>query len=213
MLVTTTAYFPPISHFSLAISHGSWLWEAHENYQKGGWRNRCQIAGPNKVELLSIPLVKGKHQSTPIQDVEISYTSDWVRLHKRSISAAYGRSPYFEHYSPLIFDILDKRLKSLWTLNLELHKKLLNILVISKLFDLTYKYHHRYMAPTLDLRKKSSFVDVHDLPYPQVFEDRHGFLPDLSILDLLFCLGPSGSIHLRQQAGKSASAEGQGHKT
>ncbi|MEL6391995.1 MAG: WbqC family protein [Bacteroidota bacterium] len=198
MLITTTAYFPPLSHYMLAIRQHGWKWEAHENYQKGGWRNRCQIAGPNKVELLSIPLVKGKHQSTPIRDVQISYTNDWVRLHKRSISAAYGRSPYFEHYAPMVFEVLDKRHHSLWELNMELHKKILNIFITSYLFDFTDKYTHQYPETVLDLRRKSAHTDIHHSPYPQVFEDRHGFLSDLSILDLLFCLGPSGSIHLRK---------------
>ncbi|MFT6000059.1 MAG: hypothetical protein ACI81P_002519, partial [Neolewinella sp.] len=72
-LLTSTAYFPPAHWFVTAGQCGAWYTEAHENYQKGGWRNRCQIAGPNGVQLLSIPLEKGKHQKKPIQEVRISH--------------------------------------------------------------------------------------------------------------------------------------------
>ncbi|MEM6395153.1 MAG: WbqC family protein [Bacteroidota bacterium] len=198
MLVTPTAYFAPVSHFALAIQQGCWQWEAHENYQKGGLRNRCHISGPNQVELLSIPLVKGKHQSTPIQEVKISYVTDWVRLHKRSIAAAYGRSPYFDHYSQALFGILEKRPEKLWSLNNELHQEILKVFVISDLFTTTDKYNFRFLETVIDLRKKSKSVPIQLEHYPQVFEDRHGFLSDLSILDLLFCLGPGGGVYLRK---------------
>lgn len=188
---TPTAYFPPAHWFSAAIKAGDWKLEAHENFQKGGVRSRCYIAGPNGVQTLSIPLEKGKHQAKPIQEVKISYQRDWWREHEQSIRTAYGRAPYFEFYAEDMFHVGRQQPASLWELNHSLIETILKLL--------------QHPVP---LSTSSTFIrpgtagaiwpkDVApSLPsYPQVFTDRYGFLPKLSILDALFCLGPQVVVH------------------
>lgn len=185
-LLTTTSYCPPANWFLGARNCGEWRVEAHENFQKGGWRNRCLIAGPNGVQRLTVPLEKGKHQRKPIQEVLISYQNDWWREHQQAIKTAYGRSPYFEFYASDILDILDQKPSTLWELNQRLTDRICQLL-------------HWPVGPALTddfvPSGNNQFTRAKDLPdslapYPQVFTDRHGFLPGLSILDALFCLGP-----------------------
>lgn len=185
-LLTSTAYFPPAHWFTLAGQCGGWYTEAHENYQKGGWRNRCRIAGPNGVQLLSVPLEKGKHQKKPIQEVRISYRQEWWREHEQAIRTAYGRSPYFEYYAEDLFAVARSQPATLWALNQGLTETVLRLL--------------HWDIPRLETEAfvSAGSPDFHRLPqpaaslnpYPQVFTDRHGFLPGLSVLDGLFCLGP-----------------------
>lgn len=185
-LLTSTAYFPPAHWFVLAGECGEWHTEAHENYQKGGWRNRCRIAGPNGVQLLSVPLEKGKHQKKPIQEVRISYQNDWWREQEQAIKTAYGRSPFFEYYSEDLFAVARSRPATLWALNQELTEVVLRLLnwEVSRLETDTF-----ILGETADFYRVTP-SEAGLKPYPQVFTDRHGFLPGLSVLDALFCLGP-----------------------
>jgi hypothetical protein len=185
-LLTSTAYLPPAHWLTGALSAGEWRVEAHENYQKGGWRNRCLIAGPNGVQILSIPLEKGKHQKKPIREVLISYRDDWWREHEQSIRTAYGRSPYYEYYAEELFAVARARPATLWELNQHLLVKVTELLrwPVSP-------------TPTVDFvaPQAAGYLRAEDLPaglpdYPQVFTDRHGYLSGLSVLDALFCLGP-----------------------
>lgn len=185
-LLTSTAYFPPAHWFVLAGECGAWYTEAHENYQKGGWRNRCRIAGPNGVQLLSVPLEKGKHQQKPIQEVRIAYRNEWWREHEQAIRTAYGRSPYFEYYAEELFAVARSRPATLWALNQELTTAVLRLL--------RWDVPRRETATFISRDTPGFYRVTHQtaglLPYPQVFTDRHGFLPGLSVLDALFCLGP-----------------------
>jgi hypothetical protein len=185
-LLTSTAYFPPAHWFIGARDAGAWEVEGHENYQKGGWRNRCQIAGPNGIQLLSVPLEKGKHQRKPITEVRISYRNDWWREHEQSIRTAYGRSPYYEYYAEEIFAIPRAQPETLWELNQALTATVTRLLQWPVLPSVTEGF--IYPSSTSYLRP----VDIPDAlaAYPQVFTDRFGYLGGLSVLDVLFCLGP-----------------------
>jgi len=191
-------YWPPVSWLTLA-RHSDVLWlEACENFQKGSYRNRCHIAGPNGVQRLSVPLQKGKHQQTSIRDVRIAYDEPWQRNHWRSIRTGYGNAPFFEHYADAIAPFFENKHDFLFDLNLE---------IVHFLFKkLQWKGHLRltevYQKPgqvsdpaILDARNRIIPDNptppqwVQSEPYPQVFTERHGFLPDLSALDMLFCFG------------------------
>ncbi len=185
-LLTSTSYCPPATWLLAARNTGSWEVEAHENFQKGGWRNRCQIAGPNGLQLLTVPLEKGKHQKKPIQEVRISYRNDWGREHEQAIKTAYGRSPFYEFYAEELFAVLHQKPVTLWQLNQELTKTICTLLQWPVRPSLTKDFilpgNHDYLRP--------AELPAGLLPYQQVFTDRHGFLPGLSVLDGLFCLGP-----------------------
>ncbi len=182
MLSTPTAYFPPLAWFLAAIRQGGWQWEACENYQKGGWRNRCRIAGANGPLLLSIPLEKGKHQQLPIRDVRISYRDDWPRQHAQAIRSAYGRAPYFEHYGPPLLELLEQRREFLWDYNVALTQRVIQLTGLR----VTLSQTPEFLGGDAGARKVTRDVPV----YRQIFEERHGFLGGLSVMDGLFCLGP-----------------------
>ncbi|MEL7160338.1 MAG: WbqC family protein [Bacteroidota bacterium] len=184
-LIMPTAYFPPAEWIRTGAAAGAWSVEARENYQKGGWRNRCRIAGPNGPQTLSVPLEKGKHQRKPIREVRISYRRDWWREHEQAIRSAYGRAPYFEFYAEAIFTVGRRRPETLWELNESLLRVILEELGVTS-----------FPVPTIDFVPPggAEYRWAKDLPplpaYPQVFTDRFGYQPGLSVLDGLFCLGP-----------------------
>jgi hypothetical protein len=120
MTLLYSAYFPPLSWFSILWQQDHIIIEAAENYQKGSFRNRCHIAGPNGMQRLSVPLEKGKHQKTPIREVRISYTEPWQRLHWRAIKTAYGNAPFFEHYETELAVFFEKKYPFLFDLNQEI---------------------------------------------------------------------------------------------
>jgi len=195
-------YWPPVSWMALATASNGVQIEACEHYQKGSYRNRCHIAGPNGLQRLSIPLLKGKHQQTPVREVRIANDQPWQRAHWRSIRTAYGNAPFFEHYADEVSPFFEKNFVYLFDLNLEIIHFLLKKAAWTGQLMLTEQFEKPGRAtlagPTLDVRGSISPHSAPEktlfdpLPYPQVFLERHGFLPDLSALDLLFCLGKQG---------------------
>jgi hypothetical protein len=181
MTTLHTAYFPPISWFSRLWSQAAVALEACENYQKGSVRNRCHIAGPNGEQMLSVPLVKGKHQRTPIREVRIAYDEPWQRQHWRSIRTAYGNAPFFEHYADGLAPFFERRYPFLFDLNLEVVQFFIQKTGWRGEVLFSEKYAPQLLG-SWELPRSST-------RYPQVFEEKHGFLPDLSMLDLLLCCG------------------------
>ena len=197
-------YWPPVSWLTIA-RHSDVLWlEACEHYQKGSYRNRCHIAGPNSLQRLSIPLEKGKHQQSPIRDVRISYRESWQQQHWRSITAAYGNAPFFEHLEAPLVKLYEKPFAFLFDFNVEILQFVLNWLDVSPEIKQTTQYLEQAQAPLTDWRnqitpKAATLPDwFQPKAYPQVFLERHGFLPDLSALDLLFCCGKQSGWILQQ---------------
>lgn len=200
-LITSTAFLPPVSWYLAALSQGGWQIEAHENFQKGGYRNRCKVATANGDKWLSIPLEKGKHQATPIQEVVISYVTDWPRQHEQTIRSAYGRAPYFEFYADAVFALLHAKPVLLWSLNLSLLELLNTFLQLPIVPEPTQEFIPPGLnEQAMDIRNNRAQLPLPTPPYPQLFADRHGFQADLSILDLLFCLGPEAGSYLRTNA-------------
>ncbi len=218
-LLTSTAFFPPISWCIQAVRCGQWRVEAQEHYQKGGFRNRCLIATANGPLYLSIPLEKGKHQSTPVRAVRMSQESNWRSAFQQSIQSAYGRSPFYEFYAPEIFALLasetllfsetllqrepkpasslpDSQL--LWDFNWQILQFLQQALQLPIDLSSTQTYQKESAEGVLDLRDKKATAPPPTLPYPQLFTDRFGFNPNVSILDLLFCMGPEANSYLRR---------------
>lgn len=187
LLTTSTAYYPPTAWVLAAIRQQSWEWEAHENYQKGHWRNRCRIAGANGPLLLSVPLEGGKHRQQPIREVRISHHTDWQRQHAQAIRSAYGRAPYYEHYGEALLETAARPSRFLFDYNLQLTRRILDLLGAPVALGTT---------PSFRGADAGAGPSVNAVPaYRQVFEDRHGYLPGLSVLDALFCLGPE-LLHL-----------------
>lgn len=206
MALLPSSYLPPVSWCAAAWNSKRIFLEACENYQKGSLRNRCHIAGPNGVQRLSIPLLKGKHQQTPLREVRIAYDERWQRQHWRTIKTAYSNAPFFEHYAGDLAPFYERRYAFLFDYNLDLltfilQKKLdwQGRVILTQAWLPTEKW-----GPVADLREAFSGKPgerpewFRPLRYPQVFEERGGFLPNLSVLDLLFCCGKMGGEVLRK---------------
>lgn len=205
-----TAYLPPVQYMShLAVSAEVYL-EGGETFQKGGFRRRCELAGANGPLLLSIPLEKGKHNQLPIREVRIANRSDWGREHWQTIRSAYGRAPFFDFYAGELEALVRSRPTHLWDHNLACLQWLIGQLGLDTELRTTESYAADPGPQRLDLRnrinRRASIKEgdpwFEPQPYAQLFRERHGFLPNLSILDLLFCTGPQAAWHLQSSIRK-----------
>ncbi|RLD45018.1 MAG: hypothetical protein DRI86_06205 [Bacteroidetes bacterium] len=200
MLLLSTAYFPPISYISQIAKAESVLIEAHENFQKQSYRNRCYIAGPNNKQILSITVVRKNGNHTPIDKITFSDQYDWKKNHWNSIITAYNSSSFLLYYKDEIKECFFENYNSLLEMNTALLKLVLELMQINTPIEFTKSFELGY-ANTVDFRdtihpKKSSLIKDIQKPYFQVFEDRYGFLYDLSVLDLLFNMGPEAVGYL-----------------
>ena len=181
--------------------------EACENYQKQSYRNRCHFYAGNGLQTLSFPIihVDGTHNNIPVREVRVDYSVDWVTRHERAIVSAYRTSAYFDYYCDELFSILDSRPETLFGLNTRI-----------------IEFFIRKTGLAVDLRETSDFVPygsslygddfrekIHpkrrntiladlqlEKPYFQVFSGKYGFIPNLSIMDLLFNEGPDSISYL-----------------
>jgi len=175
--------------------------ERHENYQKRSYRNRSHIIGSHGVERLSIPLQSGKHEQQPITEVRISYDRPWFASHWNTIKSAYGRAPYFEHYGDGLKQILYARHTYLFQLNVDILNWITSSIGLKK-NEFSFMY-ERIALDSIDLRNfihfKTNSLDVNfrAMPYFQVFDDRQKFEANLSVIDVLFALGPETKEYLR----------------
>ncbi len=193
-------YLPPVSYFSALIAHESdFLIEKHEHFPKQTNRNRAKISSPNGSLDLYIPVVKGAKFHTVIKDVKISYDFKWQRLHWLSLESCYRNSAYFEYYEDEFSIFYTKKYNYLFDYNLEIFQWLLKQLKKNVTVEFTSEYINDVKFG-LDYRDKLQFKSSGDIslykPYFQVFEDRNGFLPNLSIVDLLFSQGPKAKAFL-----------------
>ena len=196
-------YLPCIQYMSKLVSFPEVCIERQENYQKGSFRNRCTIAYPNGPLTLSIPLKKGKNEQLSITKTAIANGQPWQKKHWAAIRSAYGKSPFFEHYADDLEVIFKTKFDFLFDFNLVLLEKIMDLLQISTKLSFTASYDISVQS-SLDLREKIN-PKAHKLSpdpafnpkrYPQVFEEKTGFLPNLSVLDLLFCCGPEAALVL-----------------
>ena len=214
-VLLSTAYFAPVEYFAVLDDCSNTVIEACEQYQKQSYRTRCHILTGSGVLVLTIPVLRGGGSTAnnlaggtandathklPISNIRIDYTKPWVLQHQRAIEAAYGNSPFFEYYKDEIFTVLDSHIETLLGLNTELTSLLCGLCGIKKRFSLSTEYvNHKETEPdTLDLRSAiHPKVSVSNNPfykekaYYQVFTNKYGFTPNLSILDLLFNEGPN----------------------
>ena len=197
-------YLPPIQYFTKFFQYENVFIEQHENYSKRSFRNRSHIIMADGIRRLSIPLKKGKNEQQSIRDVHIAYDENWQKIHWASIVSAYNNAPFFEHYEHLFQPFYKKRFELLFDFNLALLKTVLQILGLNESFKLTESYQKEAFEGLHDFRNRINprqFVknEDHDFSpskYSQVFEEKNGFIPNLSILDLIFCTGPQASFYL-----------------
>ncbi len=204
MILLSTAYLPPIQYFSKIAKSKNIVLEAHENYLKQSYRNRCYIYGANGKLSLNIPVKKGPGLKTPIRDVEIDYIMPWQKVHWKSIESAYKSSPFFEFFVDDLEPFYQKKTKFLFDYNQEILYFLMDSMESDVSLSLSESYTRQVENSGQDFRQaihpKKDFrlfdLDFQAKEYTQVFSSKHGFIPNLSVLDLLLNMGPEAADFL-----------------
>jgi hypothetical protein len=197
-ILVSTAYLPPIEYFSLIAQADEVSVEREESYLKQSFRNRCYILSAHGPQLLSVPVYLGSQHKTPLKEIRIDYSKRWQQVHLRAISASYSASPYFQFYFENIEKIINKNFEFLIDLNLELTESVLKMLKIKT--KLTYSTNFKPVSEDEnDFRykispKKETQFFVRE--YIQVFNNDNKFVHGLSIIDLIFNMGPEASGYL-----------------
>lgn len=218
MVLLTTAYFPPIEYLAAIANECRFnpgmtevepavvYIEACEHYVKQSWRNRCRFYAADGAQTLNFP-VRHEDFGKPISQMRIDWKTDWLTRHERAIISAYRTSPYFEYYQDELFAILDSRPE----LMLDFNTQILRFFLRKTGITADIRFTSEWEAVTIegdkvtDLREaihpKRPNTILKDLglerPYWQVFSPKHGFIPGLSIMDLLFNEGPDSICYLK----------------
>lgn len=183
-----SCYLPPLQFYREVVRNKTVFLEYYEHFPKQTFRNHCEIYGANGRLKLSVPLSK-RSERTITKDIRIAYDTDWRTLHWRSLQSAYRRSPYFEYYEDDFVGFYEgEKFEFLVDLNEALLNKISELLGLDTPFQKTSSY-EKTPLNALDLRSKletSNYEPETTNGYYQVFGNKSGFLPNLSIVDLLF---------------------------
>ncbi len=204
-ILLSSAYLPPVQYFAhLQSAEQVWI-EQYDHYQKQTYRNRCVIAAPDGPLSLTIPIEKPNTQKAFMRDIRISDHGNWRHLHWNAIESAYNHTPFFEYYKDDFRPFYEKKFDFLVDYNEQLCQLVCQLIDIDTSFQRTESYVTEPSNTIIDLRdaihpKKEVIDDASfsAVPYYQVFQERLGFLPNLSIIDLLFNMGPEAILVLQK---------------
>ena len=194
-------YFPSISHFVAIANAEKVTFEMDDNFQKQTNRNRMFIYSPNGLQLLNIPIKHSKEASQKTKDVKLETAFDWQKQHFKSLESAYRTSPFFEYFEDELLPIFQKKHTFLMDLNLQTMEIVSKCLRLDFPYDETTEYFHEITDKTdyrnlVNGKKDTSLFET----YTQVFGDKHGFINNLSVLDLLFNEGRFALEYLKKQS-------------
>ena len=218
MVLLTTAYFPPIEYLAAIANECRFnpgmtevepavvYIEACEHYVKQSWRNRCRFYAADGAQTLNFP-VRHEDFGKPISQMRIDWKTDWLTRHERAIISAYRTSPYFEYYQDELFAILDSRPE----LMLDFNTQILRFFLRKTGIPTDIRFTSEWEAVTIEGHKVTDLREaIHpkrpnsilkdlglERPYWQVFSPKYGFIPGLSIMDLLFNEGPDSICYLK----------------
>lgn len=207
----SSTYFGPVQWYQKLYRYDTTLIEQHDNYQKQTYRNRCVIATTNGLQTLTVPVVRGETGSG--KDTRVSDHGNWRHLHWHALLSAYNESPFFEYYADDIRPFFERHYNFLYDFNMEICHKMCELLDFSPDIRLTEEYTRGTTTgtPADGCGNANALTDFRDIishkhpqedpdfrprRYYQVYERKHGFIPNLSILDLLFNMGPEGIFYL-----------------
>jgi hypothetical protein len=197
-VILSTAYLVPVQYYSKLISYKNVIIEQYEHFSKQSYRNRCNILTANGLLPLSIPVLHYNGNKIFTKDIKIDYTTRWKVMHKRAIESAYRSSPFYLYYADEFFEVFDKEYSFLVDFNNSLQTLILDLLdtdsnlnyTKSYISEIVYEIDFResiHPKPRLN-KPDNQFVPI---SYHQVFQTKFGFVPNLSIIDLLFNAGPT----------------------
>lgn len=190
-------YLPCVAYFAAILRADEVILERNENYTKQSYRNRCHLNSADGADRLIIPLIK-KEGKMPITEVEIDYSQKWLNNHWRTIQSSYGKAAFFEYYSEDLHAVFYRKEPLLYNFNYSLLTLCLSWLGCSTPVKESQIYEKEAVAPVVDLRstilpKKEAILNFR--PYTQVFGNK--FVKNLSVIDLIFCLGPESREYIR----------------
>lgn len=201
----SSAYLAPVQYYTKLYAYSNIVVEQHDNYIKQTYRNRCTIAATDGPLTLSIPTERFETLKCPMKDIRISDHGNWRHLHWNAIESAYRNSPFFDYYRDDFQPFYEKKYEFLYDFNEKLCELVCELIDIQPAIHRTEEYKQELSSFKHDFReaihpKKDYQLDssFNPIPYYQVFEVRHGFLPNLSIIDLLFNMGPESLIVLQK---------------
>lgn len=202
-LLSELQYFAPVDLYKNVNNNSNIIFESYDRFQKMSFRNRAWVVGAEGPLLLTVPLEEGRDQRKLSREVRVSSRYPWQSNHWKTIVSCYNRSPWFEFYRDSLESLYRKPFVFLNDWNLVCFIWSMEKLKWTNPIEFTLEYQPSYPADSyLDLRgklmpKSISTQFPQSLVYRQVFEDRIGFIPHMSILDLLFCEGPAAGEKLR----------------
>lgn len=193
-------YFPSVSHFTAMVKADTITFEMEDNFQKQTNRNRMYIYSPNGIQMLNIPVKHSKSAHQLFKEVRIENDFNWQKNHFKSLEAAYRTSPFFEYFEDDIRPIFEKKHEFMMDLNFQTIEIVTECLGAKFNVEKTTEYFHDAngltdLRPLVNGKKDISQFE----PYTQVFEEKHGFINNLSILDLLFNEGRYAMDYLKNQ--------------
>ena len=196
----SSAYLAPVEYYTKLLEYDKIYVEQHDHYIKQTYRNRCTIAGPDGELALSIPTVKPDTLKCPMKDIRISDHGNWRHLHWNAIESAYNSTPFFEYYKDDFRPFYEKKYEFLLDFNEELRRLVCDLLDMQPAVVYTEHYEPEVandFRETIRPKHEGEDPAFRPEPYYQVFREKFGFLPNLSIADLLFNMGPEGLVTLR----------------
>lgn len=200
----SSAYLAPVEYYTKLATYDKIYVEQHDHYMKQTYRNRCTIAAPDGELPLSIPTVKPDTPKCPMKDIRISDHGNWRHLHWNAIESAYNSTPFFEYYKEDFRPFYEKKYEFLIDFNEELCRMICELIGLHPNMERTEAYKTDFTSDETDFRerihpKKDFHIEDPEFvakPYYQVFEQKLGFIPNLSIIDLLFNMGPESLLLL-----------------
>lgn len=198
MALFIPTYFSPISQYQALLNSNYITFEVEDNYQKQTYRNRCYIYGANGKQLLNIPVsIPKSTKKTKSKDILVE-NSNWQKQHYKSLEAAYNHSPFFEFYKDDLQKLFSKKYTYLLDVNLDSFAFIMEALELSKEYTLSKVYEETKLNDFRNLADSKKKFEISFLSYIQMFDQKFGFLKNLSILDLLFMEGPNSINFLKK---------------
>ena len=199
-LIADLQYFSPAIFFSYLSNSTHCIFDQYEHFPKMSFMNRCTLLGGNGPINLTVPLDGGRNQRSVMKEVKILNRENWQDRHWKTITSCYNKSPWFDHYRDELENLYSLKFEFLIDWNLRCFQWIYDKLAIKTPISLSAKFVKDYDKNIYeDLRGRlmpstinKNFLDV--VRYPQVFGDRFGFVPNLSVLDYLFCVGPRSTF-------------------